>query len=119
TDLHFIAEATKTDIAWGDEITAGDAVHTGMLHRAVTAGSVSLPESTIDITQDASEFENIRAALEGGSQGLTFRFAGPPDFARVFAQVVDVGDYRVFVRPTRVETAPVTDDLVRVKIDGE
>jgi hypothetical protein len=119
TDLHMIAEATKSEILWSDDFSEEDALHTGMLHEAITTGRVSCPDATIDATMDASQYEQMRAGLASGSHGFTFQFPCPPDFASVFGQAIDLGDYRVFLRPTQVEASPIPDSLIQVKMRGE
>jgi TIR domain len=119
TDLHAIAEATKSEIIWKGDISQDDAVHTGMLHQVIATGRVSIPDATIDVTLEASQHGKIQAGLEQGSHGFTCRFSGPPDFGSVFGQAIDLGEYCVLLRPTEVEASPIADNLVHVKIKGE
>ena len=119
TDLHTIAEKTKSEILWNDNFSDEDAVHTGMLHEAVTTGSVSYPEGMIEATTDAGQYGQIRSGLASASHGLTFQFPGPPHFATVFGQSVDLGNYRVYLRPTQVEASPIPDSLMEIKMRGD
>lgn len=119
TDLHAIAEATKTEIIWSDDISEEDAVHTGMLHQVITTGRVSIADGTINITLDASGYEKIQAGLEQRSQGLMLRFTDAPDFSSVFGQAIDLGDYCVLLQPTQVEALPIPDNNTHVKIRGD
>jgi hypothetical protein len=114
-----IAEATKSEILWSDDFSEENAEHTGMLYQVVTKGRVSVCDATIDATMEDFQYEQMRAGLDGSSHGFALQFLEPPPFATVFGQSVDLGDYRVFLRPKQVEAFPIPDSLMQVRMIGE
>ena len=115
-NVYEIAETLKVPIRY-TRPTVQDAENVAILHQVVRTGDLSIPAESVGLNFTPDQLRIAQDGFASGN-GLHMQFQIAPDFAQVFGQSFDLGQYDMFLSVSALtpETASPGNETILVKV---